>query len=75
MKMSKQGAGALLMCLQKCLAEEIDIMPLLEDLNWVINPDDHSEIVCTNPPTFKILESEDDDDYIPAGSRFDPNAR
>ena len=74
MKISKQGAGALLMCLQKCLAEEIDIMPLLEDLDFVVDPENHSELICTNPPTFKILEDEEDD-HIPNGSRFDPNAR
>ena len=36
MKLSDQGAAALLMCLQKCIAEEIDIMPLLKDLDFIV---------------------------------------
>ena len=32
MKLSNQAVGALLMTLQKCLLEETDIVPLLE--NW-----------------------------------------
>lgn len=54
MKLSNQAAGALLMCLQKCIAEETDIMPLLKDLNLV--EDQSGELVVTNPPTFKVAE-------------------
>jgi len=51
MKLSNQGAGALMMCLQKSLYEQADIMPLLKDLNFEINGE---EIICTNPPTFDL---------------------
>ena len=52
MKLSDQGAAALLMCLQKCIAEETDIMPLLKDLDFVINEKD--ELIATNPPSFRM---------------------
>lgn len=52
MKLSNQAAGALLMCLQKCIAEETDIMPLLRDLDLV--EDQNGELSVTNPPTFKV---------------------
>lgn len=55
LKLSNQAAGALLMCLQKCIAEETDIMPLLRDLNLVEG--DGGELVVTNPPTFKVQET------------------
>ena len=51
MKLSNQGAGALMMCLQKSLYEQADIMPMLKELNFEVNGD---EIVCTNPPTFEL---------------------
>jgi hypothetical protein len=39
MKFSDQAAAALLMCLQKCIAEETDIMPLKihHTLKWQLN--------------------------------------
>ena len=51
MKLSNQGAGALMMCLQKSLYEQADIMPMLKELNFEVNGD---EIVCTNPPAFDL---------------------
>ncbi len=62
MKLSNQGAGALMLCLQKSLYEQSDIMPLLKELNFEVNGD---EIVCTNPPTFDLdtfnaAQAEDD---------------
>lgn len=50
MKFSNQAVGALLMTLQKCLAEQTDITELLSDWNLEIQND---EIVVTNPPSFK----------------------
>ena len=47
-KLSKQAMGALLMTLQKCLAEEKDIMDLLEDWNLKV---ENNEIFVENPPT------------------------
>lgn len=51
MKLSNQGAGTLMLCLQKSLYEQSDIMPMLKELNFEVEGD---EIVCTNPPTFDL---------------------
>jgi len=56
MKLSNQAAAALLMCLQKCIAEETDIMPLLKELDFVANGD---ELQVTNPPSFKMNKQQD----------------
>ncbi len=50
MKLSKQAIGALLMTLQKCLAEESDITELLA--GWELQVDEAGEVVVNNPPTF-----------------------
>jgi len=55
MKLSSQAVGALLMTLQKCLAEETDITELLADWNLEIN--ETGEIVVTNPPSFKATKT------------------
>ena len=51
MKLTNQAAGALMMALQKCLLEETDIMPLLKEMNFQVDPADqsHSTLVVTNP--------------------------
>tara|TARA_R110002110_G_scaffold125296_3_gene303163 strand:+ start:15658 stop:15825 length:168 start_codon:yes stop_codon:yes gene_type:complete len=49
MKLSNQAVGALLMTLQKCLAEEADITELLSDWNLEVKDD---EVIVTNPPSF-----------------------
>jgi len=51
MKLSNQGMGTLMMCLQKSLLEQSDIVPMLQELNFEIDGD---EIVCTNPPKFEL---------------------
>ena len=51
LKLSTQATGALLMTLQKCLAEETDIVELLND--WDLTIIDH-EIHVINPPVFKV---------------------
>ena len=35
MKLSDQAQGALMMALQKCLMEQIDIVPILEEMNFI----------------------------------------
>jgi hypothetical protein len=50
MKLSNQAIGALLMTLQKCLAEEIDITELLAD--WDLEVKDE-EVFVVNPPLVK----------------------
>lgn len=51
MKLSNQGMGTLMMCLQKSLMEQSDIVPMLEELNFEVDGD---EIVCTNPPVVEL---------------------
>jgi hypothetical protein len=58
MKLSDQAIGALLMTLQKCLAEETDITELLAD--WDLEVNESGNVVVTNPPSFKtqVFETE-----------------
>ena len=56
MKLSNQGMGTLMMCLQKSLMEQSDIVPLLQDLEFEIQDD---EIVCTNPPKVELNTTEE----------------
>jgi len=51
MKLSNQGMGTLMMCLQKSLMEQSDIIPMLQELNFEIEGE---EIVCTNPPKVEL---------------------
>ena len=51
MKLSNQAIGALLMTLQKCLSEQIDITELLSEWDLdIIN----EEIVVNNPPLASV---------------------
>ena len=47
MQLSDQAAGALLMALQKCLWEQVDIMPLLKEMVFETSDDG---LVVVNPP-------------------------
>ncbi len=55
MKFSPQAIGALLMTLQKCLAEQTDITEMLNDWNLSIQDD---QLYVDNPPTFEMNTSE-----------------
>ena len=44
MKLSNQAVGALLMTLQKCLAEQTDITELLS--SWDLEVQDNEEVTC-----------------------------
>ena len=55
MKLSNQAIGALLMTLQKCLAEQTDITELLADWDLEVNND---EIVVLNPPKVAVESTE-----------------
>ena len=50
LKLSDQAVGALLMTLQKCLAEQVDITDLLRDWNLELKDE---EIYVLNPPYIK----------------------
>jgi hypothetical protein len=56
MKLSNQGMGTLMMCLQKSLMEQSDIVPMLRDLNFEVDGD---EIICTNPPMVELNNLEE----------------
>ena len=56
MKLSNQGMGTLMMCLQKSLMEQSDIVPMLQDLNFEV---DGGEIVCINPPKVELNNLEE----------------
>jgi hypothetical protein len=56
MKLGNQAMGAIMMALQKSLLEQSDIVPVLLDMNFQVDPGDssHSTLVVTNPPTFQL---------------------
>tara|TARA_R100000664_G_C2686838_1_gene92529 strand:+ start:450 stop:638 length:189 start_codon:yes stop_codon:yes gene_type:complete len=56
MKLSNQAIGALLMTLQKCLAEEIDITELLSEWDLSVKND---EVYVDNPPPLYVENKED----------------
>jgi|TARA_S200002703_G_C3696150_1_gene213794 hypothetical protein len=58
MRLSNQAVGALMMALQKSLMEQSDIVPVLRDMDFQVNPEDqsHSELVVTNPPTVNLSD-------------------
>jgi hypothetical protein len=71
MKLTNQAIGALMMALQKSLMEQSDIVPMLTEMNFQVDPEDtsHSTLVVTNPPVvslegvtpaFTIEETEED---------------
>ena len=63
MKLSNQAVGALMMALQRSLMEQSDIVPVLQEMNFQVNPEDssHTELVVTNPPVvnFENVEFQD----------------
>ena len=56
MKLSNQAIGALMMALQKSLMEQSDIVPVLQEMNFQVNPEDSSQstLVVTNPPVVSL---------------------
>ena len=56
MKLSNQAVGALMMALQRSLMEQSDIVPVLQNMNFQVDPEDlsQSELVVTNPPTINF---------------------
>jgi len=58
MKLSDQALGAVMMALQKSLLEQSDIVPVLKDFNFEIQNELDGELVVTNPPTFKVDETQ-----------------
>jgi len=56
MKLSNQAVGALMMALQRSLMEQSDIVPVLQEMNFQLDPEDssQSELVVTNPPVINL---------------------
>jgi hypothetical protein len=56
MKLSNQAIGALMMALQKSLMEQSDIVPVLQEMNLQVDPEDthQSTLVVTNPPVISL---------------------
>tara|TARA_R100001463_G_scaffold100779_1_gene155241 strand:+ start:105 stop:290 length:186 start_codon:yes stop_codon:yes gene_type:complete len=55
MKLSDQALGAVMMALQKSLLEQSDIVPVLKEFDFVL---EEEQLLVTNPPKFKIEQSE-----------------
>lgn len=56
MRLAPQAHAAIMMCLQKCIMEETDIRPLLDDLDFIVDDDEPEFLIITNPPSFKMKE-------------------
>ena len=54
MKLSNQAKGALMMALQKCLLEQSDIVPLLEQMDFQVDAGDKESLVVLNPPVVEL---------------------
>jgi len=52
MKLSTQAQGALMMALQKCLMEQIDIVPILGEMNFLT--DEEGNLHVENPPSVEV---------------------
>ena len=52
MKLSDQAIAVLMMALQKSLLEQVDIVPMLKELN--LAQMDNSELMVENPPDIKV---------------------
>ncbi len=48
MKLSDQALGAIMMALQNCLMNQVDIVPILKGFDLMLNEDE--EVVVVNPP-------------------------
>ena len=71
MKLSNQAAGALMMALQKCLMEETDIMPLLQNMDFFVDIKQDEDgisdaLFVKNPPvvSFEDTQADNVQDFI-----------
>ena len=54
MKLSDQAIGTIMMALQKSLLEQSDIVPSLQEMNFVEM--DNGELLVENPPIVKATQ-------------------
>ena len=52
-RLSNQAVATVMMALQKCILEQVDITDLLKDLSFSRDVDTN-ELVITNPPSIKF---------------------
>tara|TARA_A100001515_G_scaffold32192_1_gene25114 strand:- start:46975 stop:47193 length:219 start_codon:yes stop_codon:yes gene_type:complete len=60
-KLSDEALGAVMMCLQKCIMDQSDIVPMLKNLDFTTVND---ELFVLNPPIvkFDVEEIQDTED-------------
>jgi len=56
MKLSNQAVGAVMMALQRSLMEQSDIVPILLDMDFVM--DEEGALCVSNPPVISLDETE-----------------
>jgi hypothetical protein len=56
MRLSDEAVGSLMMCLQKCLLEQSDIVPMIKDLDF---NESQGELFVMNPPIVKFANSDE----------------
>ena len=65
MNLSNQALGAIMLALQKSIAEQSDIVPVLQGL---VFEEVNGELIVNNPPVFNLEEifskQEDDDEQF-----------
>ena len=59
--LSMQAISTLMISLQKCLMDQSDIVPILQDLKWARHMDTN-ELHVLNPPALKIDLSEEEEE-------------
>ena len=52
MKLSNNAIGALMLALQKSLMEQSDIVPVLQEMDFELTPE--NELIVTNPPVVSL---------------------
>ena len=57
MQLSDQAMGALMMALQKCLLEQRDIVPMLQEMKFQVNKTDNT-LTVLNPPVVNLAGTE-----------------
>ena len=62
MKLSNQAVGAVMMALQKSLMEQNDIVPVLHEMDFVV--DEEEALYVTNPPVVSLEETEVQDSTV-----------
>ena len=59
MRLSNQATGAIMMALQKCILEEVDITGILSGMDFQMGDDE--QLIVLNPPVFdatSMIDSE-----------------